>query len=67
MIRQDTVEIVVQINGKVRDKMTVSRGMAKEELEKISLNNEKIKPLLVDKTVIKVIVIPDRIVNIVVK
>ncbi|MBQ7573449.1 MAG: leucine--tRNA ligase [Clostridia bacterium] len=63
----DEIEIVVQINGKVKDKMMVSANIDKEGLEQTALNSERIKGLTEGKTVVKVIAIPKRLVNIVVK
>ena len=64
---RDTVEIVVQINGKVRERLQVASGLDKESLEKIAMENEKVRELLKEKTVIKVIAVPGRLLNIVVK
>ncbi len=63
----DEVEIVVQINGKVRDKMHLPKGIAKEELEKMAFDLNKIQERLEGMSVIKTIVISDKLVNIVVK
>ncbi|APU71767.1 leucine--tRNA ligase [Companilactobacillus crustorum] len=63
----DTVEIIVQVNGKLRDKLEVATGTSKDELEKIATNDEKIQKFIGDKKIVKVIVIPNKIVNIVVK
>ncbi len=63
----DNVEIVIQINGKVRDKLTVSSGISDEELKKTALDSDKIKQLIEGKEVIKTIIIPKKLVSIVVK
>lgn len=62
----DEIEIVIQINGKVRDKLVVPNGMSKEELESHVLQHEKAQALLEGKTVRKVIAVPGKLVNIVV-
>jgi len=62
----DEIEIVIQINGKVRDKLVVPNGMSKEELEAHVLQHEKAQALLEGKTVRKVIAVPGKLVNIVV-
>ena len=62
---EDEVEVVFQINGKVRGKANVARDLAKEELEKIAMENETIKENIAGKTVRKVIVVPNKLVNIV--
>ena len=63
----DLVEIPVQVNGKVRGHLRVPLGTGKEELERLALANEKAKPFLEAKQIVKLIVIPDRLANIVVK
>ena len=63
----DEVEIVLQINGKVKDKLVVSATSTKEELENIALSSERVKKLTEGKKIIKVICVPKRLVNIVVK
>ncbi len=63
----DTVEIVAQINGKVKDKIMIPANISREEMEKVALENEKIVALIEGKQVIKVICVPGKLVNIVVK
>ncbi len=63
----DEVEIVVQINGKIRDKMMIAAGLDKAETEKVAMESDKIKDLVEGKNVVKVIAIPGKLVNIVVK
>ncbi len=62
---EDEIDIVIQVNGKVRDKVTVGKDAAKEEVEKLALEREKVQPFLQGLTVRKVIVVPGRLVNIV--
>ncbi|BAQ11807.1 leucyl-tRNA synthetase [Bacillus sp. OxB-1] len=62
----DTVEMAIQLNGKVRTKIVVSKDATKEELEQSVMEDEKVKELLEGKDVKKVIAIPGRLVNIVV-
>ena len=64
---QDTVEIVVQLNGKVKEKLEVENNLSKDALQGFALQADKVKVLLEGKTVIKVISVPNRLVNIVVK
>ena len=64
---KDEVEIVVQINGKLKDKLSVPNNMDKAELEEMTMNSEKVQALLEGKTVVKVIVVPNKLLNIVVK
>lgn len=61
------VVIAVQVNGKVRGTIEVARGTAKEEIEKAALAIENVQKHMEGKTVAKVIVVPEKIVNIVVK
>jgi leucyl-tRNA synthetase len=63
---EDEVEIVVQLNGRVKGKVSVEAGLSKDELEKRALSDPKIAQLLDGKRVVKVIVVPDKLVNIVV-
>lgn len=63
---EDVVEIVVQINGKVRQHLQVSKDASREELQDLALNDERIKQELADKEVKKVIAVPGKLVSIVV-
>jgi len=62
---EDEVEIVIQVMGKVRSKMTVPRDISKEELEEKALADEKVKKWIDGKTIRKIIVVPGKLVNIV--
>ncbi|HHB0716735.1 leucine--tRNA ligase [Enterococcus faecalis] len=62
---EDEVEVVFQVNGKLRGKQNVARGLSKEELEQIAMNHETVKEFIEGKTVRKVIAVPDKLVNIV--
>ena len=62
-----TKEIGVQVNGKLRSSIKIKSDDTKETIESIALNDEKIKKNILDKEIIKVIVVPNKIVNIVVK
>ena len=63
----DTVEIIVQLMGKVKAKLDVKKDLTPAELEQIVLANEEVKELIEGKQVMKVIVVPGRLVNIVAK
>ena len=67
LAKDEGAEVVLQVNGKVRSRMTVPFGSSKEELERLAKADDKMQPSLEGKTVVKVIVVPDRLVNIVVK
>lgn len=61
----NTVEIVIQLNGKIKTKMDVATDLDREALEALVLANEEVKDLLASKTIRKVIAVPGRLVNIV--
>ena len=63
----NTLEIGVQVNGKLRGTIKVEKDSSKELLESLALNEENVKKHLDGKTIVKIIVVPNRIVNIVVK
>ena len=66
-IVEDEVEIVLQINGKVRDKLKVPANIEPQEMEKLALAQPKVVELTAGKTIVKVICVPKKLVNIVVK
>ena len=61
------ITLVIQINGKVRDKIEVQNGLSQDELKEMALNSPKIKEQIAGKEVVKTIVVPQKLVNIVVK
>ena len=63
---EDQVEVVVQINGRVRGKVQVESGMGEEELKKLVLSDPKVTKLLDGLHIVKVVVVPDKLVNVVV-
>src|SRR6185503_15504777 len=65
LLVEDTIEIPISVNGKLRDRLTVPANIAPAELEKAALASEKLKPFLADKSIKKVIVVPGKLVNIV--
>jgi leucyl-tRNA synthetase len=65
-LEQDTLELVLQVNGKLRSKMKVSVNASKDEIEAMALSDEHIKRFIEDQPVKKVIVVPKKLVNIVV-
>jgi len=65
-LEQDTLELVLQVNGKLRSKMKVSVNASKDEIETMALSDEHIKRFIEDQPVKKVIVVPKKLVNIVV-
>ena len=63
----NTLEIGVQVNGKLRSTISVEKDSSKEVLEELALNEENVKKHIDGKTIVKVIAVPNRIVNIVVR
>ncbi|CAG5957156.1 leucyl-tRNA synthetase [Streptococcus pneumoniae] len=66
MVEND-VEIVVQIKGKVKAKLVVAKDLSREELQEVALANEKVQAEIAGKDIIKVIAVPNKLVNIVIK
>ncbi|NLQ44216.1 leucine--tRNA ligase [Streptococcus mutans] len=64
---EDEIEIVLQIKGKVRAKVVASKDSSREDLEKIALANDKIQAEIAGKDIVKVIAVPNKLVNIVIK
>jgi leucyl-tRNA synthetase len=62
---EDEVEVVVQINGKVRDRMKMSILASEDEVKAAALANPKIKELIAGKTIVKVVVVPKKLISIV--
>lgn len=63
----DEVEVVIQLNGKIKEKIMLPSGLDKNQTEEAAMKNEKVIELLSDMTVVKIIAVPDKLVNIVVK
>ncbi|MDO4383179.1 MAG: leucine--tRNA ligase [Eubacteriales bacterium] len=63
----EEVEIIVQINGKLKDKMVFEKNAAKEDIEKTALESTKVQEAIAGKTVVKTIVVPNKLINFVVK
>ena len=65
--REDMAEIPVQVNGKLRGHLKVAFGARAKDLEQLALGLAKLQPFISGKQVVKVVIVPDRLVNIVVK
>ena len=65
--KEDMYEMVVQVNGKVRGKVNVSQEIEKEEMERLAKEIPNVQNYIGDKEIIKIIIVPKRLVNIVVK
>jgi len=66
-LKKDSIDLVVQVNGKKRATITLAAKAAKQQIEAAALNDDNVKKFIVDKNIAKVIVVPGRLVNIVVK
>ena len=67
LTKEHKMNLVVQINGKIRETIPAKIGLTKEEYEKLAFDSEKIKKAVEGKEIVKVIVVPNKLVNIVVK
>ncbi len=67
LAREEEVEIPVQVNGKLRSRIRAAAGAPREELERLALADDKIRALVEGKQIVKIIVVPDKLVNVVVK
>ncbi|HIB94237.1 MAG TPA: leucine--tRNA ligase, partial [Candidatus Lambdaproteobacteria bacterium] len=65
LVSEDLVTLVVQVNGKVRDRLEMPAGTEKIETERLALATPKVQSFLEGKQIRKVIVVPERLVNIV--
>ena len=63
---KETIEVVIQINGKVKEKINITCGLSKEEFERTCLDQQSVKALIENKKIIKVIGVPDKLINIVI-
>jgi leucyl-tRNA synthetase len=63
---EETVTVVIQVNGRLRDRLVVAPDTSEEELREQALASEKVKPFIDRKAVRQVVVVPGRLVNIVV-
>jgi leucyl-tRNA synthetase len=66
-LERDTYELVCQVNGKVRDRVQAPSGAPREELEALCLGAENVRAHIDGKDVVKVVVVPERLVNVVVR
>jgi leucyl-tRNA synthetase len=67
MLREDLITLVVQVDGKLRDKLEVAADLPKDEVEKVALASSKVQTFTQGRTIVKVVVVPGRLVNIVTK
>ena len=67
LAKASKITLVVQVNGKVKDKLEADEGASNDELQALALASERIKEITDGKEVVKVIVVPKKLVNIVIK
>ena len=67
LLAADEIELVVQVNGKLRDRLSVAASAPEDELERLALASEKVQAQIDGKQVVKTIVVPGKLVNLVVK
>ena len=65
LLVEDSVTVALQVNGKLRDTITVAKGTDKAEMERLAVENAKVQLILAGATPKKIIVVPDRLVNLV--
>jgi leucyl-tRNA synthetase len=65
MLVADTFELVCMVNGKVRDRVTAPTGASCEELERLALDSRGVKVRLDGQAIAKLVVVPDKLVNVV--
>ena len=65
-LKRDTLELVVQVNGKLRGRINVPADAPREQLEQAALNEPSVQPFVQGKTVRKIVVVQGRLVNVVV-
>jgi leucyl-tRNA synthetase len=67
LAREEQAEVVLQVNGKVRSRLSTDFGTDRQQLESMALADEKVRAFTSGKQIVKVIVVPDKLVNVVVK
>jgi leucyl-tRNA synthetase len=67
LAKEDEIEMAVSVNGKLRGHIVVSADEAEDAVRQAALNDEKVKAAIVGKQIVKVIVVPGKLVNIVVR
>jgi leucyl-tRNA synthetase len=67
LAKEEAADVVLQVNGKVRGRLAVPFGTSQADLETLAQDHPKVQPFLTGKNVVKVVVVPDKLVNIVVR
>ena len=66
LLKSADIEMVVQINGKLRDRINIKANASDEEIKSAALASERIKKYTEDKNIVKIIIVPKRLINIVI-
>ncbi len=66
-IEKDEILIVIQVNGKVRNRITVNTNLSQKDIEEVVLNDNKIKNIIGNKKVVRTVYVPNKLINIVIK
>jgi leucyl-tRNA synthetase len=64
-LARDEVTLVVQVDGKVRSRLVVEVGTSQERVERLALEDDRVRPWVASRRIARVVVVPDRLVNIV--
>lgn len=67
LVLSDQIELVIQVNGKRRSNIWVARGLNNQEVQKLALDDKDVKRFVGNNKILRVIIVPDRLVNVVVK
>jgi leucyl-tRNA synthetase len=67
LIKEEKAFLIVQVNGRVREKLEVNAGILKEEAEEMAKENERVKKWIEGKEIVEVFFVPDKLINIVIK
>lgn len=67
LIQEDALKLVAQVNGKMRSIVPIAKGLSNEEVEKLVLADTEVQRFIEGKEIVKIVVVPDRLVNVVVK
>ena len=66
LAREEEIEVVIQVNGKVRAKIVTASGVSSDEMKKLALGDERVESYIAGKRMVKLVVVPEKLVNIVV-
>jgi leucyl-tRNA synthetase len=66
LIGEDRVTLIIQINGKMRDKLEIPAGLTQKEAEGLTLSQKKVKNLILGREIKKIIFVPGKLINIVI-